>query len=245
MHDIRFIREHPAEFDQALKRRGLAAASKDILALDAERRAAQTAMQELQAKRNEVSKQIGEIKKKGGDAAAPMQDVASIKDKIAALEEQEKQIAGKLDGILSGIPNLPAPDVPDGMDEKDNKEIRKWEPKPPYAKASGGKQHFELGEALGLMDFETATKLSGARFTLLKGGLARLERALGEFMLDHNTKEYGYTEMSPPLLVREEIMYGTGQLPKFRDDLFEIFSDVRKLQLELKPKTTGFAAHDA
>jgi len=217
MHDIRFIREHPDEFDKALKRRGLPLASKDTLAADAERRAAQTSMQELQAKRNDVSKQIGEIKKKGGDAAAMMQEVGVIKDKIAALEEQEKQIAAKLDGILSAIPNMPAADVPDGKDERDNKEIRKaGEPK----KIAGAKQHFEIGEKLGYMDFGTAAKLSGARFTMLKGPLARMERALANFMLDIHTKEFGYTEISPPLMVRDEIMYGTGQLPKFRDDQF-------------------------
>jgi seryl-tRNA synthetase len=221
MHDIRFIRDNPEAFDQALKRRGLAAASKDILAVDSERRAAQTAMQELQAKRNDVSKQIGAIKSKGGDATALMQEVGSIKDKITGLEEQEKQSAAKLDEILSSIPNLPASDVPDGKDEKDNKEIRKFgEPRSPNG-VNKPKQHFELGEALGSMDFETAAKLSGARFTLLKGPLARMERALANFMLDVHTKEFGYTEISPPLLVKDNIMFGTGQLPKFRDDQFE------------------------
>jgi len=220
MHDIRFIRENPDAFDAAMKRRNLPPQAQDILAVDAERRAAQTSMQELQAKRNDVSKQIGEIKKKGGDAAALMQDVAAIKDKIASLEEQEKGIAAKLDGVLSAIPNIPAADVPDGKDEKDNKEIRKFgEPKMPFG-VNKAKQHFELGEALGLMDFETAAKLSGARFTLLKGPLARMERALANFMLDHHTAHFGYTEISPPLLVRDEIMYGTGQLPKFEEDQF-------------------------
>ncbi len=221
MHDIRFIRENPDAFDQALKRRNLPPAAKDILAVDAERRAAQTSMQELQAKRNDVSKQIGAIKGKGGDATALMQEVGAIKGKMAGFEEQEKQVAAKLDGILSAIPNLPAADVPDGKDEKDNKEIRKLgEPKMPGG-INKPKQHFELGEALGLMDFETAAKLSGARFTILKGALARLERALGEFMLDHNTTEFGYTEVSAPLMVKDEIMYGTAQLPKFADDQFK------------------------
>lgn len=217
MHDIRFIREHPEEFDQALKRRGLPAASKDIRNIDAGRRAAQTSMQDLQAQRNEISRQIGEIKKKGGDANALMQEVAVIKDKIAAFETQDQQLGAKLDDILSSLPNMPAADVPDGKDETANKEIRKsGEPK----NIAGAKQHFELGEALGYMDFETAAKLSGARFTLLKGPLARLERALGDFMLDIHTKEHGYTEISPPLLVKDEIMYGTTQLPKFEEDQF-------------------------
>lgn len=218
MHDIRFIRENSNAFDQALQRRGSPAQSKDILGVDSERRAAQTAMQELQAKRNEVSKQVGEIKKKSGDATVLMQEVAAIKDKIAAFEEQEKKLGEKLDAVLSAIPNMPAVDVPDGKDEKANKEIRmSGEAK----KIAGAKQHFELGEKLGLMDFETAAKLSGARFTMLKGALARLERALGEFMLDIQTREHAYTEISSPLLVREEIMYGTGQLPKFVDDQFK------------------------
>lgn len=217
MHDIRFIREHPDEFDRALKRRNLPPASKGILENDAKRRALQTQMQEQQAKRNEVSKQIGELKRKGGNADAMMQEVTALKDKIAALEEQEKQLGAALDEILSALPNMPAKDVPDGKDEKDNKEIRtSGEPK----RTNSAKQHFELGEKLGLMDFTIAAKLSGARFTLLKGPLARLERALGDFMLDIHTREFGYEEISPPLMVRDEIMYGTGQLPKFKDDQF-------------------------
>jgi seryl-tRNA synthetase len=218
MHDIRFIREQPDAFDAALKRRNLPPMAQEILVMDTERRAAQTAMQELQAKRNEVSKQIGEIKSKKGNADELMQEVAAIKTKIATLEEQEKQLGAKLDDVLSGLPNMPAKDVPDGKDEKDNKELRKFgEP----ARINSAKQHFELGEKLGFMDFDTAAKLSGARFTILKGPLARLERALGEFMLDLHTTEFGYTEVSPPLMVRENVMYGVGQLPKFVDDLFQ------------------------
>jgi seryl-tRNA synthetase len=221
MHDLRFIRENPEAFDTALQRRNLPPAAKHILAVDEERRAAQTAMQELQAKRNEISKQIGSLKQKGGDAAPLMQEVATIKEKVAALEEQEKQIAAKLEGVLSALPNIPAADVPDGKDEKSNKEVRTFgTPKTPNG-VTKPKQHFELGEALGYMDFTTAAKLSGARFTMLKGPLARLERALGEFMLDTHTKEFGYTEISAPLMVRDEIMYGTGQLPKFREDQFQ------------------------
>jgi len=217
MHDIRFVRDNPDAFDQALKRRGLPAASRDILAVDAERRDAQTKGQAAQAKRNELSKQVGEIKRKGGNADELMHQVGINKDVIAACEEVEKNLGKKLEELLAAIPNLPAADVPDGKDEKDNKELHKFgEPK----KLAAPKQHFELGEALGLMDFATATKLSGARFTMLKGQLARLERALGNFMLDIHTKEFGYTEISPPLMVKDEIMFGTAQLPKFAEDQF-------------------------
>jgi seryl-tRNA synthetase len=217
MHDIRFIRDNPQAFDQALQRRNLPAASADILAVDSERRAAQTTMQELQARRNDVSKQVGEIKRKGGDADSLMQEVAKIKDDMAVLEDKEKEAADKLQYLLCTLPNLPAADVPDGKDEKDNKELRRFG-QPTHLNSA--KQHFDLGEALGMMDFETATKLSGARFTMLKGPLARLERALANFMIDTHTQEFGYTEISPPLMVRDEIMYGVGQLPKFSEDLF-------------------------
>ncbi|MGB9153077.1 MAG: serine--tRNA ligase [Alphaproteobacteria bacterium] len=217
MHDIRFIREQPEAFDAALKRRSLAPLSAEILALDAERRAAQTEMQELQAKRNEVSKQVGEIKRNKGDAEPLMQQVAAMKERLMALEGIDKIKGDELHAQLSSIPNLPVADVPDGKDEHDNKELRLFG-KP--ALINNPRQHFELGEALGLMDFEGAAKLSGARFTVLKGALARLERALGDFMLDTHTQEFGYTEVSPPLLVKDEIMYGTAQLPKFADDQF-------------------------
>ena len=218
MHDIRFIREQPEAFDAALARRNLEAMSSGILALDAERRAAQTEMQELQAKRNDVSKQVGEIKRTKGDAEPLMQQVASMKERLAALEIIDKEKAAELQDKLSRIPNLPFDDVPNGKDENDNKELRCFgTPK----NIAAPKQHFELGEALGLMDFETAAKLSGARFSILKGQLARLERALGDFMLDIHTTEFGYTEVSPPLLVRSETVYGTGQLPKAAEDMFQ------------------------
>jgi seryl-tRNA synthetase len=217
MHDIRFIREQSEAFDAALKRRNLSPMSKEILALDSDRRAVQTEMQELQAKRNDVSKQVGEAKRKGGDASALMEQVTAMKERLAALEEQDRTFADKLQGVLSSLPNMPFADVPDGKDEHDNKEIRRFgSPKT----IAAPREHFELGEKLGLMDFEAAAKLSGARFTVLKGGLARLERALGDFMLDLHTEEFGYTEVSPPLLVKDEIMYGTAQLPKFEEDQF-------------------------
>lgn len=218
MHDIKFIRDNPAAFDAALQRRNLSAAAAGILAVDEERRKILTELQDMQARRNALSQQIGELKKKGGDADAVMRDVAALKDAIAKGEEQERNITAKLDLMCAGLPNIPAADVPNGKDEKDNKELRKV-----GSPRQGGptKEHYELGEALGLMDFETAGKLSGARFTLLKGQLARLERALGAFMLDTHTQEFGYTEMSPPLMVRDDIMFGTAQLPKFADDQFK------------------------
>lgn len=218
MHDIRLIREQPDAFDEALARRGLPAAAADILALDAKKRAAQTAGQEAQARRNDLSRQVGEAKRKGGDAEALMTEVAVLKDRIAVAELEEKEATAGLDGFLSGLPNRPLPDVPLGRDENDNKELRRFG-RP--AGFNAPREHFDLGEELGLMDFATAAKLSGARFTLLKGPLARLERALANFMLDIHTTEFGYTEVSPPLMVRDEIMYGTAQLPKFAEDQFQ------------------------
>lgn len=218
MHDIRFIRENPTAFDEALKRRGLPASSPSILVADEERRSLMTRMQEAQAKRNDLSKQIGEVKRTGGNADAMMQEVASLKEFLAQADTEEKVLEEQLKNVLSGLPNMPFKDVPDGKDEKDNKEVRRvGEPK----KIANAKQHFELGEALGLMDFTAAAKLSGARFTILKGALARLERALASFMLDIHTTEFGYTEISPPLMVKDEIMYGTAQLPKFAEDQFK------------------------
>lgn len=218
MLDIKYIRENPAALDEGLKRRNVPTQSASLLALDAERRSLQTQLQELQQKRNELSKKIGELKRTGADASAVTDEVATLKNSMAALEEKELGAATKLDAALSIIPNIPAHDVPHGADEKGNLELRRFgEPKP----AGKNKEHFEIGEALGLMDFETAATLSGARFTVLKGALARLERALGDFMLDIHTREFGYTEISPPLMVRDDIAYGVGQLPKFEDDLFK------------------------
>jgi seryl-tRNA synthetase len=217
MHDIRLLRDNPEAFDAGLARRGLPPQAAMLMKLDGERRTAIAGAQDLQQKRNELSKQVGEVKKKGGDAEALMRDVAAMKDELAKLEMSEAELGAELDDQLSRIPNLPAADVPNGKDEKDNVEVRRFgEAKP----AGQNKEHFELGEALHLMDFDIAAKLSGARFTILKGALARLERALYNFMLDTHTGEYGYTEISPPLMVRDEILYGTGNLPKFADDLF-------------------------
>ncbi|MDD2326304.1 MAG: serine--tRNA ligase [Alphaproteobacteria bacterium] len=217
MHDIRLIRENPQAFDAAMARRGLDPLAAQILQIDGSRRATQTAMQEAQARRNEASKQVGEIKRTGGNADTLMAEVTALKDKMAELEAKEKELGTQLDGFLSGLPNRLADEVPLGKDETDNKELRRHGTPPTLAAT---KQHFELGEELGQMDFTNAAKLSGARFTMLTGQLARLERAIGNFMLDLHTSEFGYTEVSPPLMVRDEIVYGTGQLPKFAEDLF-------------------------
>ncbi len=224
MHDLKWIRENPADFDDGLARRRLEPLSGAILKLDEERRGNTKALQDMQARRNAASKEIGKAKGKGGDPAkaeALMAEVGELKDKIAAGEAAERKLDGEIEDFLASIPNLLAADVPDGPDESANIELRKWG-KPRDFKKDGfePKQHFELGEALKLMDFEAAAKISGARFTVLKGGLARLERALGQLMLDVQTGEHGYTEVNPPLLVKDDTMFGTGQLPKFADDLF-------------------------
>ena len=219
MHDIKFIRENPAAFDAGLARRGLEPLSADILALDEKRRALQTSSQAWQARRNEVSKEIGNVKKVGGDASQLMAEVAELKEKIAAADANEAELGQELSLRLCTIPNIPQADVPAGKDSDDNVETRRvGEP----SRSNNSKEHFDLGEALGLMDFEGAAKLAGARFTLLKGQLASLERALGQFMLDLHTREHGYMEMNPPLLVRDHVLFGTGQLPKFEEDLFKL-----------------------
>lgn len=218
MFDLRLIRETPDFFDSGWKRRGLEPQTAKIIAMDEKRRALQTEMQELQSKRNDASKQIGALKAKGEDAAALMQEVAGYKDRITKLEEEEKQQGDALNDFLSRLPNIPDETVPNGSNEKDNKEVRKiGEPK----RLNNAKDHVDIGAALGGMDFEVAAKMSGARFVLLRSGVARLERALAQFMLDTHTQEHGYTEVSPPLLVRDEALYGTGQLPKFAEDLFK------------------------
>ena len=222
MHDIRFIREQPEAFDAKLARRKLEPVSAAILELDEQRRAAQTEMQTLQQRRNEASKAIGQIKREGGDADDLMAEVAAIKDKMVAAEEAEKQAAAELKAVLEILPNLPDDDAPDGADEDDNRVEREVGEKPNVADP---KEHFDLGEDLGLMDFETAATLSGSRFVILKGMLARLDRALANFMLDTHTQEFGYTEMTLPALVREHVLYGTGQLPKFAEDLYRTEDD--------------------
>ncbi len=219
MFDIRWIREEPEAFDAAMQRRGLAPLSQEVLALDAKRRQAQTDLQTMQTRRNEASKAIGEAKRKGGDAGALMAEVAGLKDKMAAAEDRERELGAELQDLLSGLPNAPLADVPDGEDEAANVCVRTHlEPRQLDFEA---KEHYDLGEALGYLDFETAAKLSGARFAVMRGKIARMHRALAQFMLDLHTTEHGYTEVAPPFLVRDEILYGTGQLPKFAEDLFK------------------------
>ena len=223
MFDLRWIRESPEAFDTGLTRRGLEPASARVLDLDARRRQAQTELQELQTARNTASKAIGEAKGRGQDAEAQMAEVARLKETMAKAEAAEREVAAELDELLSGLPNTPAPDVPDGPDESANVCLRTVGEAPAFDFEP--KQHFDLGEALGLLDFETAAKLSGARFVVIRGALARLHRAIANFMIDLHTAEHGYTEVMPPYLVRDHVLYGTGQLPKFGDDLFRTTGD--------------------
>ena len=220
MHDIKWIREHKAEFDRGLQRRGLPKQADALLALDERRRTAIQRAEAALARRNAASKEIGAAKRSNEDAAAQklVEEIARLKAELPKLQEEEEKISSELEGALAQIPNLPLGDVPDGTDSTDNVERHRFGARPGCAFPP--KQHFELGEELGQMDFQAAAKLSGARFVVLKGGLARLERALGQFMLDLHTTEHGYTEVAPPLLVRDHVMFGTGQLPKFRDDQF-------------------------
>ena len=222
MHDIKAIRDNPTAFDAGLKRRGLGALSPSLLAIDEKRRAAILASEQAQARRNAASKEIGDAKKTKDEARAKalMDEVAKLKTTMPELEAAAKQADDELSKELSAIPNLPlpAPDVPDGADEHGNVQRHVFGKAREYGFAA--KAHDDLGEALGFMDFEVAAKLSGARFVVLKKGLARLERAIGQFMLDLHTNEHGYTEVNPPLLVRNDVMFGTGQLPKFEDDQF-------------------------
>jgi seryl-tRNA synthetase len=222
MHDIRFIRDNPDAFDRALARRGLPSQARRLIELDEKRREKILALETAQARRNAASKEIGEAKKtKDAEKAKGLLiEVTALKESIPAMEAQEKAASKELENALAEIPNLPLDDVPDGKDASDNVEHHRFGAMGNYAFTP--KQHFELGEALGQMDFETAAKLSGARFVVLKKGLARMERALGQFMLDVHTSEHGYTEVAPPLLVRDEAMFGTAQLPKFSDDQFRV-----------------------
>jgi|TARA_R110002072_G_scaffold36053_23_gene106208 seryl-tRNA synthetase len=223
MYDLKWIREAPEEFDAVLRRRNFEPQSAKVLALDGQRRQAQTTLQELQARRNEISKQIGVLMHKGEDASAVMAEVAQIKSRFTALEEQDRELGHELLDLLGGLPNSLYDDVPDGNDEADNAEIRVVGDRPVLDFAP--KQHFELGEALGGMDFDAAARLSGARFVVMRSGVARLHRAIGQFMLDLHVTEHGYTEVIPPYLVRDAALYGTGQLPKFGEDLFRTTND--------------------
>jgi len=219
MHDIKAIRDNPDLYEQAWSAKGRSGVVAEALSLDATLRAAQTALQEAQSRRNDLSKQIGQAKgrKDEAEAARLMAEVETLKGDLETQGQVERETGEALRDLLAGLPNLPAPDVPPGADENDNQEVRRWGE--PFAIASP-KDHVDLGETLGLMDFEAAARMSGSRFVVLKGQLARLERALGQFMLDLQTREHGYLEVSPPLLVRDEAVFGTGQLPKFAEDLF-------------------------
>ncbi len=222
MLDLKLIRDEPDTVDAALKRRGLDAVSANVLSLDSERRDLQTRMQDLQQQRNQASKAIGDAKRKGEDASEAMAAVAKIKDDIQQLTENEEAGGERLKAILETLPNLPATDVPDGADESENLEVKRiGEPR----RENDLKDHVDIGEALGQIDFSAAADLSGSRFVLLRGDLARLERALGQFMLDLHSTEHGYQETAPPFLVRSDALYGTGQLPKFAEDLFHTTSD--------------------
>ena len=218
MHDIRFIREHPGNFDAALARRGLPAMSGEILEMDAQRRTLQGQIQDLQSRRNVASKEIGMRKGKGENADDLIAEVADIKASMPALEDEEGALAASLEARLMELPNILDGDVPDGEDEADNALLRSWGDIPAFDFTP--RDHVASGESLGQMDFATAAKLSGARFVVLRGQLARLERALAAFMLDTHTGEFGYQETLPPFLVNSQSMTGTGQLPKFGDDLF-------------------------
>jgi seryl-tRNA synthetase len=222
MHDIKAIRENPTAFDAGLARRGLAPLSGSLLAIDEQKRDTMQKLQDAQSRRNSLSKEIGAaMGKKDVVLADKLKvEVAGLKDAITAGEEQERVLTAQLSDAMAVLPNIPMADVPDGKDEHGNIEVRRWGTKPSLAFEP--QQHFDIGEGLGLMDFEIATKLSGARFVVLKGALARMERALAQFMVDLHTTEFGYEEIYAPYMLREECMFGVGQLPKARDDMFQV-----------------------
>ena len=222
MHDIRMIRDEPEAFDRGLARRSLSPRAAELIELDERRRSAIAELQRAQERRNAASKEIGAAmaRKDAAKAEALKAEIAKLKAAMPDLEAAEKAAGQQLDVELAAIPNLPAAETPDGKDERENVEVRRIGEPPHFPNDFKPKEHFELGEALGLMDFELAAKLSGARFVVLKGALARLERALMQFMLDLHTEEHGYTEINPPVLVRDAAMFGTAQLPKFREDQF-------------------------
>lgn len=220
MHDLKLIRENPDEFDAAMAKRGSEPIATEIVELDEKNRSLLTEIQTGQARRNEASKAIGQAKAQGNEetAQALMAEVGALKKKLPDLEEQQKAIAAELDGLLSSLPNLPADDVPIGEDEDDNVELKRVGEPPQFEFDT--KDHADLGPPIGL-DFETGTKISGARFTLVRGAVAKLHRALGQFGLDVLTQEHGYEEIFPPMLVNDETMYGADKLPKFAEDLFK------------------------
>lgn len=220
MHDIKAIRENPQTFDAGLARRGIAAFSASLLALDQQKRSVQGTLQDGQNRRNALSKEVGDAMKVGDKALAEKlkAEVAALKNSITEGEEQDRLLTQKLTDQLAAIPNIPLDEVPDGADEHGNIEVRRWGAKPGINFEP--RQHFDVGETLKLMDFETAAKIAGARFVVTKGKLARLERALAQYMLDTQTEHNGYTEHNVPLLVNDKTMFGTAQLPKFAEDQF-------------------------
>ena len=218
MHDLRWVREHPEEFDRGLTRRGLPPCAEQILALDRSWRAAETRAQEVQARRNRLAREIGAAKQRGESVEALLRQNTEDRDAEAAAAAESARLRREIDGTLAGLPNLPAEEVPDGPDETANRVLRHHGEPPRFDFAPLA--HEVVGERLGLMDFARAGKLSGSRFVVLHGALARLERALGQFMLDLHTTEFGYSEVSPPLLVRDAALFGTSQLPKFAEDQF-------------------------
>ena len=221
MLDIKWIRENPEALDKALQSRGAGAQAAELIAADEKRRSLVQSLQDMQSRRNAASKEIGQALGKGDKdrAEALKAEVAELKSKMQEAEEGTRQADAALDDMLMRLPNLPLEGVPVGADENDNREERKVGQKPGWNHKAV--EHYEIGEDLGLLDFEAAARISGSRFTVVKGQLARLERALGQFMLDLHTTEHGYTEVNPPLLVRDDALYGTGQLPKFAEDLFK------------------------
>ena len=218
MHDISYIRENPIEFDNSIKKRGESASSEKILKLDEDKRKAQTHLQELLSNKNKLSKEVGNLKSKNKDANSLISKVDNLNKQITALKELEKIKNDELKAIISRIPNIPSAGVPVGINESDNKQIKSWGKIPKFS--FNPKKHHELGESSGLMNFELSSKLSGSRFVILKGMLSKLERAIAQFMLDKHTSVNGYTEMNVPVLVKDESLFGTGNLPKFSDDLF-------------------------
>jgi seryl-tRNA synthetase len=242
MHDIKLIREDHQTFDEGLRRRGLPPLAQSLIALDEKRRAAILSLQRAQERRNAASKQVGVAMARKDTVAAEdyRAEVAALKAEMPQLEAAERDAEKALNEALSEIPNLPLDDTPDGKDESDNVEVRRFGAPPNFPLGFQPEEHFQIGEALGLMDFETAAKLSGARFVVLKGGLARLSRALEQFMLDLHTGEHGYVEIDPPVLVRDAAMFGTAQLPKFEEDQFWAVGG----ELLREPSEDGIAALD-
>ena len=220
MHDIKYIRENPEDFDAALVKRGVDPVARNLLALDEQSRALKTELQNGQARRNEASKAIGQAKGQGDESAAQalMAEVAELKSKMPELEERERAVSGQLYDIMAALPNLPMDDVPPGTDEDDNVEVVRWGE--PRAFDFTVREHSDIGPALGL-EFETAAGMSGTRFAFLRGQMAKLQRAIGQYMLDQQTMNNGFQECAPPLLVRDEAVFGVGQLPKFAEDMFQ------------------------